>query len=261
MGHCFAPRDRWGKVADALNKATDRGELVGADTEFWGPDGYDVRKMSPAGGRAFVHLWSVAVKRHPLRLNPRGYHEADAAVMLVDSLEHPPIRSWLESSAPKVFHNLSVDFHSLANHGVKIGGAVDSLEHSRWVWPGRARGPGFSLDSLGWDILGAGKTEDFADVFSVEQEELVKMKTVKRTVCSCGVEKCRKRKGHEKSKLEEEVPVVKRVVKKIPLQSVVPGHSRWERAVAYAARDAVLALNLSDVISREMRREVVWPWG
>jgi hypothetical protein len=128
------------------------------------------------------------------------------------------------------------------------------------VWPDRARGRGFSLDALGTDVLGVGKTESFADVFSEEFEEVARMKQVKSTACSCGVPSCRKRKGHEKRVTVTEEPVMRMVVHPIPLESVVPGHRRWDRAVAYAAQDAVLALALNDVMDRKMREDVPWTW-
>lgn len=264
MGFRFYDAAHWQRVVDGLNRASDRGDVVGLDTEFygdvWNGQSYDVRKMSPAGGRARVHLLSLAAVRRPQVLQPRGYHLADAAVVLSDALDFTPLVRWLESDAPKVAHNLSVDQHALANHGIALGGVMDTLEHSRWVWPERARGAGYSLDALGNDFLGVGKTDSFSDVFSEEVEECVRTKLVTTTTCSCAIPKCRKRKGHEKTKWTEEIPVMRTVRRSIPLESVVPGHPRWSAAVEYSARDAILAVNLHEVIQREMKKEVVWPW-
>ena len=256
MAFFFADESKWQRAVDALNRSADRGDPAGADTEFYD---VDIRQQSCVA-RSKVHLISVAIKRWPHVLHPRGFHVADAAVFLAPVLEFGPFRRWLESSVPKVIHNLGVDWHSLRNHGVIPGGCVNSLARARWVFPERARGRGFSLDSLGVDLLAAGKTESFAELFSEEVEEVVRTKTVTTVTCSCGVEKCRKRKGHEKTSTVSSLPIYKRSRKSVPLQDVVIGHSLWERAVAYAARDAVLALNLSDLIDRQMSREVPWPW-
>lgn len=257
MSWFYAAETDYQKVAAALHRSADRGETAGLDSEFYG---LDVRKQSCAGGRSRVHMWSVAIPRHPYSWTPRGYRRSDAVVLLAAAFDHPGIRSWLESAAPKAVHNLPVDAHSFANHGVAVGGTINTLARARWCWPDRARGAGYSLDALGTDILGIGKTESFADVFSHEVDEVVRMKRKRLTSCSCGVEGCRKRKGHIKTETIVEEPVIKRVVKSTPLESVLPGHPRWERAVAYSARDAVLALALNDVMDRMMERTVPFPW-
>lgn len=256
--------DEWDAVARSLERSTGRGDVAGLDTEFYGlgPRGhFDVRKESTAGGRVGVHLWSVAIKRHPHKLTARGYHIADTAVLLADSLEHPGLRRWLESDAPKVCHNLSVDQHAFAGSGVVLGGAFNTLARARWVWPERARANGFSLDSLGLDLLGIGKTDSFVELFSEEVEEQVGVKIERTKMCSCGVEKCRKRKGHVKTEVVTEIPKMKMVTRRIPLETVFPGHRIWDRAVAYAARDAWLALAIQDRIDREMGKETPWPWA
>lgn len=267
MGHIYADPARWEKVADALERAADRGEAAGLDTEFYGVDPnsegrpeFDVRKESCAGGRTRVHLWSVAVKRYPHVLHPRGYHLADGAVFLSDALDHPRLRRWLESPAIKVVHNLTVDAHSLANHNVVLGGAVNSLSRARWAWPERARGSGYSLDVLGSELLGVGKTEHFEELFSEEVEVLARIKRTEVKVCSCGEAGCRKRKGHEKMVEVTEEKVMKKERRRIPLESVVPGHPLWERAVAYSARDAILAIAVDDLVERVFQRGVPWPW-
>jgi len=93
------------------------------------------------------------------------------------------------------------------------------------------------------------------------------------------VEKCRKRKGHERPILA--IEEIKLHHEYIPLEEVKPGircfgcqtcsfrcdhwnippHERWERAVAYAARDALVGLYLSDRIEVEMKRTVPFPWA
>ncbi len=273
MGHVYADRDRWDKVADALFRQADRGRAAGLDSEF-----YNVRiREQSCVARSKLHLWSVAVNRYPLVLNPRGYYEADAAVLTADSLEHRRLREWLESDAPKVVHNLPVDAHTFGNHGIVVGGAINTLARSRFCFPDRARGfpepPGFDLDGLGRDVLGLGKTEDGwvsedwwkkhgrpldpAIFVRILEEEVVKK--VKAEVCSCGVVKCRKRKGHDRPVTE-----VRETVRKwggyIPLEEVVPGHERWERACAYAARDSLVALYLNDRMDRLMDGKIPFPW-
>lgn len=258
----FADSDRWDKVADALQRSSDRGDFVGADSEFYDPTGpYDIRKQSPAGGRTRVHMWSVAVKRWPHVLHPRGYHVTDTAVLLGGALQHPRLRQWLESDAPKVYHNRDVDAHAQFGSGIVLGGSIDSLARARWVWPHRARGSGFGLDSLGWDLLGIGKAASFEEVFTEEVDEVVRTKVVEAKFCLCGVFKCRARKFHHKAVVREEIPVVRRVTKDIPMETVVPGHRKFNVACEYAARDAWLGAAIEDRILAEMRREVPYPWS
>lgn len=275
MGHIYAgTNSEWDKVYAALCRQADRGRAAGLDSEF-----YNCRVTTESTvARSKLHLWSVAINRYPLQLHPRGYYIADAAVLPVDSLEHRGLRDWLESDAPKAIHNLPVDAHTFGNHGIVVGGAINTLARARFCWPERARGfpvaPGFDLDGLGSDILGIGKTEDGwvsedwwrkhghpADpaIFVVINDEVVRRK-VRAEVCSCGVKKCRKRKGHSRPVTE-----VKEIVRKwggyIPLEEVVPGHPRWERAVAYAARDSVLALALNDRMDQKMLERIPFPWS
>lgn len=263
--HFWAGPNDWDRVARALARSSERGDPVGLDSEFYGAGegrgAFDVRKESCAGGRTRVHFWSVAIKRWPHELHPKGYHRADAAVLGGEALSHPGLRAWLESAAAKkVVHNLPVDSHALHGSGVLLRGAVNTLALARWCWPERARGRGFGLDALGGDLLGLGKAESYDELFSEEIERVVRVKEVRRTTCECGAERCRKRKGHEKTVTVEQVPVVKRVRVPVPLESVGPGHPLFARAVAYAARDAVVALALHDKIERAMRGEVPWPW-
>lgn len=273
MGHVYASRDRWDKVADALFRQADAGRAAGLDSEFYN---VQVRQQSCVA-RSRLHLWSVAVNRFPLVLHPRGYYLADAAVLREDALEHPRLREWLESDAPKAVHNLGVDAHTFGNAGVVVGGAINTLAWARFCCPERARGypepPGFDLDGLGSDLLGIGKTEDGwvsedwwkkhgrpldPAIFVRINEETV-VKKVRAEVCSCGEKKCRKRKGHSRPVTE-----VSETVRKwggyIPLEEVVEGHPRWERAVAYAARDSIVARYLLDRFERDMEGRIPFPW-
>jgi hypothetical protein len=261
----YADESKYDRVADALYRTSDRGDFVGADSEFYGVGEnrptYDIRKESPAGGRTRVHMWSVAIKRYPHVLHPRGYHVTDTAVLLGGALEHPRLRQWLESDCPKVYHNRDVDDHAQFGHGIVLGGAVDSLARARWVWPERARGSGFSLDSLGLDLLGIGKAASFQEVFSEEVDEVIKVKEVETKFCLCGVWRCRARKFHSKLILREQFPVIRRVVRRIPMETVGPDHPRFKMACEYAARDAWVGAAIEDRIRREMEREVPYPYG
>jgi hypothetical protein len=173
---------------------------------------------------------------------------------------------------------MGVDCHTLGNHGIVVGGATNTLAWARFCLPERARGfpepPGFDLDGLGADVLGIGKTEDGwvsedwwrkhgkpkdpAIFVRIIEEEVVRREKAK--VCSCGVEKCRKRKGHERPVTEVREKVL-RWGGHIPLEEVVPGHERWERAVAYAARDSLIALYLSDRFEKMMDTRIPFPWA
>lgn len=274
MGHIFAERSTWDKVAAALFRQAERGRPAGLDSEFYN---VAIRSQSTVA-RSRLHLWSVAINRWPLQLHPRGYYLADAAVFGADALEHAGLREWLESDAPKCIHNLPVDAHTFGNHGIRVGGAINTLARARFVWPERARGfpepPGFGLDDLGVDILGIGKPEDGwvsedwwrkhgkpADpaVFVRIIEETV-TRRVRAERCSCGEEKCRKRKGHSRP-VSEVTEVVRKWGGHIPLEEVVPGHPRRTRAEAYAARDALLGLYIGDRIERELDKKVPFPWG
>lgn len=86
--------------------------------------------------------------------------------------------------------------------------------------------------------------------------EQVGVKIEKSKTCSCGVEGCRKRKGHEKTEVLTEIPKMKTFRRRVPLEVVVPGHVLFMRACSYAARDAWLALAVSDRIEAEMRKPI-----
>lgn len=246
------------KVVGALLRARDRRDPVGFDTEFYG---VDIGSQS-CFGRARIHLLSVAVKRHPRVLLPRGYDLADPAVLSSAALEDKGFREWLEDGeAKKVIHNAPVDIHSVASDGCILRGAINSLALARWAWPDRARGAGFTLDALGMDLLGVGKPESFCELFQ-EDYEILRSTFRKVEVCECG-QKCGKRRttpGH--SRHEEVVETVHSRIGQRPvaLETVVPGHRLWERALKYSAQDAVLALGVYDLAMRAMEviREVPW---
>ncbi len=249
------------RVVDALNRAADRGEPAGLDTEFYG---LDIRRQSTVA-TSKLHLLSVAVRRHPARVHPRGFGVADAAVFLRPALDHPALARWLEGPAPKVVHNLPVDAHTLCNEGVALGGGINSLALSRWAWPGRARAEGFTLDALARDLLGVGKTESFQELFRRE-EVIYRVRSRRIPFCECGVAP---RRGHPRSSTPgharldrvEETRIPKTIMVPVPLEEVVPGHVLWPRALAYSAQDAVLALAVHELALRDMTKtKRVLPW-
>jgi len=246
------------RVVAALQRAAERDDCVGLDTEFYG---LDITKQSCAF-TARVHLLSVAVARTPSVILPRGARLSDAAVLTRRGIEHPDMVAWLKSGAKKACHNAGVDIHTLENEGIAVGGWINTLALARWTWPERARGAGFTLDSLGTDLLGAGKTIGFKELFS---ETYIETRSTWRTVkrCECGAVPCRMRqttKGH--LRIEEKVETVheRAAQRAVALESVVPGHPLWARAVAYSAQDAVLALGVFDLASRALRVERDVPW-
>jgi hypothetical protein len=247
------------RIAAALRRSSDSGDVVGLDTEFWG---VEIGKQSCAS-RARVHLISLAIKRRPHTLAARPYHIADTVVVLSSALSHEGIFNWIESDAPKAVHNLPVDAHALATDNCNLGGGINTLSKARWAWPGRARGPGFTLDSLGEDLIGAGKTESYQDIFTEIRNEVIRTRIIRTRHCKCEEPGCRRRKlpDHEKFTTETPNEVRKDVPHPVPLQSVIPGHPLWKRAEDYSARDAWLALAVDDLANYTMHRtERSIPW-
>jgi hypothetical protein len=162
----------------------------------------------------------------------------------------------------KAVHNQPVDDHAIHNHGVDLKGCINTLGLSRWVWPELVTSGGFGLKNLMFVKLRRDPICEFNDVVNDERQVLVsRWKKVCRTVCACGVEGCRKRKAelgpigtdslisHDKRRTEEDVEVVREKLERFqhPLESIVPGHPRWELLVRYAAEDAVAALEVLEL--------------
>ncbi len=253
---------RFALLLAALRRAQDRGEPVGFDTEF-----YNVRLgQESTVARAKGHLASFAWARGA-EIHPRGFPVPMAAVVPWSVLLREEMREWLAGPGIKVVHNMPVDAHTCHNAGVKINGGVNSLTLARWTWPHRARtygpGGGFTLDALGSEILGIGKTEEFRQLFSEEVTEYrVRTRTVKG--CECGCSPCRRRSttpGHSRFSRVEEIQTPFHVVRPVPLESVGPGHALWQRALRYSAQDSVIGFGLYHVMLREMKRtERIVPW-
>jgi hypothetical protein len=251
--------DKIAAMVAAARISADSGEPIGLDTEFYN---VNIGKESCVA-RSKLHLLSIAVKRYPLELHPRGYHLADAYVLTRDALENEGLLELLRAPIRKAVHNLPVDAHTLENEGVVLGGGLNTLAMSRWAWPDRARGAGFTLDALGRDLCGVGKTESFAEVFTETTTEY-RIRTKRLESCECGTVPCHRRRttpGHMRIERLQETRIPKEVIAEIPLESVTPGHPRWDRALAYSAQDAVLALAVYDLATLEMRsRKVDVPW-
>lgn len=251
-------------MADGLNRAADRGDACGLDTEFYGWDwsngtyfDYDPREISPVG-RTRVHVWSVSAPTN--EVSPRGYRRAHGAVLSEAALSFGPLLRWLGSDAGKCCHNLASDAHTLANHGVVLGGGRDTLGVARWVWPDRAgltpsRKP-YNLKTLATELLGYDVTTMFEDFM---EPNIVETKVV-RSRCVCGVEGCRKRKDPHGQEKVTVVDYVERGKKATDLRTIMPGHSLWERFVGYAAQDAMWAAELND-LALSTKKELGYVWS
>lgn len=241
-------------------EAGGRRRHIGFDTEFYG---VEVGKESTVA-RGVCHVASLAWREGGERLHPRGFYVPRAAVVSRAVVtECRPFRELFRNPG-LVFlaHNAPVDVHVFKNEGIEVLNYVNTLTTARWVLPGRARGGGFTLDALGEDILGEGKADAFRDIVSERVEDhRVTTKLIKR--CACGVAGCRKlsKPLHTKHVETQEIREPFWVEREIPLREIVPGHPRWGRLLPYAARDAVLAHCLYQVLMQQMRktaREVPW---
>lgn len=252
-------------LAERIGRLEVRGKWknLGFDTEF-----YNVRigKESTVA-RAKVHFASLAWLEGGARLHPRGFYVPCAAVVSREVVTKcGPFRKLFSRKDLRwLAHNAPVDVHAMYNEGVDIVNVVNTLDLARYVFPGRARaqygGGGFTLGALGEAFLGEGKTDDFRDIFTERVEEYrVKLHTWKE--CECGALGCRKRSaGHSKLTRQEEVREPFWVEREIPLQDVVPGHPLFNRALRYAAQDAVLAHCLAQLLYRELsKQERLVPW-
>src|SRR5574338_697366 len=178
--------EQWDELADRIRRAG----IIGLDTEFYG---VDVRKQSCVG-RAKVHVWSVAIRTK--RMDPLGFHRARGWVLPVEALLHTPLRAVLEDAeVDKCVHNQPVDDHAMANHGVELRGAINTLDLYRWSHPHLKD---FDLKSLMKSELHREPVCEFLDVVRYRTtQRIVKTKTIEVTQCACGVEGCRLRKARE----------------------------------------------------------------
>lgn len=249
--------------ADPIIERISTFSVAGLDTEFYG---CDIRTESPVG-RSICHVFSVAVPSGPL--NPRGYNEAESWVFHGHLLAAPSVKKWLEGECRKAVHNQPVDHHTIRNHGVALRGGINTLAMSRFWYPARANTgdrPGFDLDSLGRDFCGAGKTESFDDLFGYDAVD-VRTHEVTKKRCECGELGCTKKKAGRDGvahalKTPERVwaPYNVKVRRHEPLTGLTPSHPKWARYVAYAAWDAVLALQIYQLMLRD-KIERPYPWS
>jgi hypothetical protein len=247
--------DEWGDLEDdyldrpeqwvVLARVLRAAGIFGLDTEFYG---LDVRKESCVG-KARVHVWSVAIRSE--RRSPLGFAIARGWVLPVEALTHPDLVAVLEDpTVAKPCHNQPVDDHAVHNHGVNLRGCINTLGLARWMWPELVTAGGFGLKNLMLVKLRRPPVCEFKDVVSDERTiQVTKDRTKQVTVCSCGVEGCRARKGHTKSKVTRVSQVVTEKIEKFqhPLESIGPGHPRFKLLVEYAGEDAVAALEVEEL--------------
>lgn len=187
-------------------------------------------------------------------------------VLPAAALLHPALVAVIEDARiRKAVHNQSVDHHALANHGIALRGGVNTLGLVRWVRPEMINQPGrFKLKALMWNLLRRQPVATFTEVVSYERRVTVSTwKKVTTRHCECGEEGCRKRKGHLKYEVEEDVEVLKEKTErgKYNLWEIVPGHERWDLLVRYALDDAVAALNVLDLCEAVDTDPAPWPYG
>lgn len=241
---------------DELGRRCTRAGIIGLDTEFYNCN----PKVESPVGKATIHVFSIALRTK--QTSPLGYHKARGWVLPVAALEHPGLRDMLESGAvKKCSHNQPSEDHTLANHGVKLRGAINTLNLARWMWPQLVNDGYFGLKNLMSKLLDRKPVAEFIELVSYVDEELrTSLKTRKVKICSCGEPGCRKRSGHTKTTeiLEYQAQRVVKVKRAYRLQDIVPGHQRWDLLVEYAAEDAVAALELEELAHSQGAPQ--WPF-
>lgn len=259
MSYFWAPGEpEWDRVVASVLQSLERGEHCGLDTEFHGCD----PSRESTVGRARVHLWSVAVFRRPEVIHARGYRCAAGAVLPVAALDHPPLRALLEDGPVWDVHNLPVDAHTLANHGVRLTRARNTLALTRWFDPHRvpsSGGTGFGLKALKVDVLGKPPGPSYRELMT-EKYEHVTVTRRKERRCECGMVPCKKRgAGHERHDEVIETPHFSQRDREIPLTAMTPEHPLFATFCAYSAEDAVDALELGNYYDRRTDRRAM-PW-
>lgn len=248
------------ELVERIRREAAGGEwkAIGFDTEFYG---VEVGKHSVLA-RGKCHFASLAWDYRGSPLHPRGFTIPHAAVVSREVVrECKEFRDWIQEAGPLLAHNAPVDVHIAKNEGLDLKNVINTLTMARWTWPGRARaqygGGGFGLDALSKDVLGEGKLDKFTELFT---ELVPRLKEVQVKECECGEPRCRKRSGGH-FKLVRVVREEFTEERAVPLEDVVPGHPLFERALRYAAQDAVLAFGLHQIMSRVLlKQERVVPW-
>lgn len=245
---------------DELVRLCYQTKHIGYDSEF---DGVDVGKQSCVG-RARVVVFSIALPTSAM--DPRGYARCRGWMLPAVALDYGPIRELLEdASVRKDVHNESVDSHSLANRGILLRGAVNTLGLVRWKRPELVNEPGrFKLKTLMSVLLGREPVCTFEQLISYRKTVVVtKTRTVECRSCSCGEEGCRKRKGHEKRIWTEEQPVSKEkeIDAEYTLEEISsPEHPRFSLLTDYAIEDSIAAYQTGQV-SDDTPDPAPWPYG
>jgi hypothetical protein len=252
-------------LAERIGRLAARGERqdIGFDTEFYG---VNLGKESVVA-RAKVHFVSLAWLEGGEKFHPRGYTVPRAAVVSrnVALFCEPFRRVFQVPNLRFLAHNAPVDVHTLKNEGIEVINVANTLTRARWVYPGRARaqygGGGYTLDALGKELLGWGKTETFDELFRERAEEWKETQRIWKE-CECGTPGCKRRvAGHTKHVRTETFREPVYVERPVPLQDVVPGHHLFDRAVRYAANDAVLAHCLNQHLTRVIKtQDRLVPW-
>ena len=244
----------WDRVVAACRRAG----RVGFDTETYG---HDIRSTS-APHRARIHVWSLAVSTG--KLHPRGFYRAKGVMLPAAALEYRPLVELLEDpGVVKLAHNLPHDVHSARNHGIVVAGGIDTLPRARLTLVDELS---HSLKPLMERKLG--RTVITFEQVLTEPNVIEVSRRTKRRVCSCGADACRLRKGHEKSVVVDEwTEWVVRGTRLMPLESVVPGHERFDLLTRYAIQDAEGVLELDGYLDRaelhylRQRGDVEIPWA
>ena len=216
-------------------------QCIGLDSEFTGVD-FDAGDNCV--GRSVLDVFSVAVGTG--ELHPRGYEIATGYVLPRHALG--AFKQVLEDGRiVKAAHNSAVDIHTFFNSGIDVRGVVDTLHLCRFAYPGRFK---YGLDALSREFLDESKFMSFNDLCSVPA---FKTKQIKVKKCSCGEDTCRKRKGHTKFVVIEEMDVECGTTT-IPISDINPGNAKWDDKVEYAAQDAVLAFEIYDFTVRKLKK-------
>lgn len=247
---------QWDKLVKLIRKQ----RVIGLDTEFYG---LDIKKESCVL-RAKIHVWSIALRTKVF--DARGYTKAAGFVLPVSALDHQGIRDVLECPLiVKAVHNQPVDSHAFSNHGLNLKGGVNTLNLARWCWPEMNKVPGYTLKSLMNTKLGRDPVCTFKQLLAYEYTEPVATyRKVKKNVYSCGIAGCRKRNHHTKSVEVEIVEGIRerKVRAEYALETIVPGHPRWNLLVEYAGEDAIAALEMLELLERaEPPAPYVYPSG
>lgn len=244
----------WDKVARVCRKAG----RVGFDTETFG---HDIEDTS-APHRARVHVWSLAVRID--KMHPRGFRRTKGVMLPAAALEYPALVDLLEDpSVIKLAHNLPHDQHSVRNHGIRLGGGIDTLPRARLVLTDEVS---HSLKPLMERKLGR-TVITFKDVVGEMYDRAVAVKQREKG-CVCGATPCRRR-GPQHVRVKWTRFRVKYVptYREIPLQEIVPGHYRFPLLTKYSIQDAEGVLELDDLLDRaevwamKKRGDVVVPWA